>query len=284
MKSVENIHQLNKLIDQVKKKIEVVNSNFYLMPSAIDTYLVQDRLFWIMDKNGLFLICEENDFYYLYYFFSTKITPKSFDWLGNFNKPIIINNVYLESNKSKKIIDAEEFWLDAGFNYYRINRRMTAQPRSEKKAEIDKVKVENDYYVGYAKKTDAVEILSLWRKNLDIYASPLPDYNGIIKLIDKSQMLGGYKKNNKLVAALQIGLMKNVSYIDYVAVNPEYRRLGLAQWLLDFYFSLPDQVSRYFLWVNKKNHPAIKLYRENGYIFDGRMSSQLILEGSLTEL
>ena len=277
MKLIEDIHHLYKLINSIKEKFEVINSNFFLMPSAINTYPDQNQMFWKMDANGLFLICEENDFYYLYYFLSMNPVLKGVDWFGNLHKPIIINHIFFESNKPKNLIEAEVYWMNVGFKNYRVNRRMTSFKLADESEKTRSKSKKENYYVDYAKTTDAGEILNLWRNNLDIYTSPLPTYNKIINIIEKRQMLGGYKKNNTLVAALQIGLIKNISYIDYLAVNQEYRRLGLAQALLDSYFSLPDKISRHFLWVNETNYPAIKLYKHNGFIFDGKISSQLIL-------
>ena len=90
-------------------------------------------------------------------------------------------------------------------------------------------------------------------------------------------------KNKKLVAfrSLFAGVVFNgkeqirFAWCSGNWVHPDFRRKGFAQLLLNFYFSNSDTIRKFYLWVNEINEPAIRLYKNNGYYFDGKINRQL---------
>jgi ribosomal protein S18 acetylase RimI-like enzyme len=277
MNLVENLEQLDILTSQAQEHQNLQSFNFFLMPESIKVYLDDGRMLWKLNASGLFLICEERDFYYLYYFLFSERSIQNFGWLTALGKPVIIDHIYTESNRSKRLIDSELFWRTVGFTDYRVNRRMTMNLSGmQSKQKIDQSLDSNVYSIDYAQPGDIPEILNLWRNNLDRFTTPLPDAVELGHCIDQNQLIGGYSKNNNLVGALQSRKMKNIVYIDFIAVEPTHRRMGLAQALINFFLNNLRNITRTFLWVNEENKSAIKLYGKNGFWFDGKINSQLI--------
>lgn len=276
MRLVKDIHHLNKLINEVKEKSQIVTTNFFLLPNRINDYIYERRLYFNDDPNSLIFFCEEADFFYLYFFLVDSENQENFSWLNHLQKPVIIDLISNEKSKSPILDSVENYWISNGFKHFRLNRRMAADRTSIKTdANRDNKHSGDPYHVHYAKKIDAPEVLKLWRNNLDRYTAPFPNLDDLAILIENSQVIGGYNMDNQLAAALQFSQIHHLSTIEYLAVNPDYRRKGFAQLLLNFYFSNSDNIRKFYLWVNDINKPAIRLYENNGYYFDGKINRQL---------
>jgi len=279
---IKDISQLNKLIKKAKRISEVIVTNFFLMAGQINDYINQNQLFSNFESNGLHIICEEEDFYYLYFFIATDKYPQNIPWLRSIEKPVVIDFLYHEGNKPRSIVDAENIWLELGFARYGINRRMTLTLSESAIKELRIKTLENNslqkktYYIDFAKPANCKAIMMLWRNNMDKYSIPLPKWEEIEKSITNHQVICGYNSDNQIIAANKWKENKNVWYHGPLAVNQKYRRLGVAQAIFDFKFSLANPEIKNIHWVNELNHPIIKLSLNFGYQFDGLINEQLI--------
>ena len=71
---------------------------------------------------------------------------------------------------------------------------------------------------------------------------------------------------NKVIGAIAGFTASNTGEILTVAVSPEYRRQGIADKLMDRFFSLlPDDVDNIALEVRQSNNAAISLYEKYGF-------------------
>ncbi len=77
---------------------------------------------------------------------------------------------------------------------------------------------------------------------------------------------------DKVIGYSVIGLIVPDAEILNVAVDPEYRRQGIGEMLIDSLIALGDKedVSDFFLEVRESNEPAIELYRKKGMEVIGR--------------
>ena len=76
-----------------------------------------------------------------------------------------------------------------------------------------------------------------------------------------------YKKNNKIIAFISYSIIYERAELNYIVVDEEYRRKGIAQKLLDFVLAdlKNNMVENFSLEVNVNNKDAIKFYLKNGF-------------------
>jgi len=279
VETVNDINHYSALIKESIIKDKQNISNCFLMPDGINRYTQNSRMFWERVQNGIIFICEEKDFYYLYFYLNNQEITLYDKWREKFNKPVIIDLVHWESKKPQTLIGVENQLIINGFCQYKKYKRMLLDIHINKNSSTDQIFQKISFYqIGYAQSSDHSKIQSVWRNTLDIYSTPMPSDNELVELIEKKQIICGFEKNNKLVAALQIGLNRNTCYINRIAVDKGHRRHGLAQALLNYCFSFHHEVNKYFLWVEELNSPAIRLYLKNGFSFDGKKTNQLIMK------
>ena len=254
-------------------------TNCYLVPAGIHRYTHNRQMYWEKLQNGIIFLCEESDFYYLYYYLNdTKIVlPQT--WGKNFNKPVIIDLVYQEPGAPQNLLEIEDQLILCGFQRYKRYQRMALDLTKKEKLFVKTAPEKgNRYVVRLPQQSDCDAIQLIWRDNLDIYSTPMPGREDLCELINAEQVICGYEKSGKLIAALHIGVRGNVGSIERIAVMEGYRRYGLAQELVNHAFSLNSQLKRYFLWVDENNLPAIRFYLKNGFAFDGKRNTQLIMK------
>ena len=76
-----------------------------------------------------------------------------------------------------------------------------------------------------------------------------------------------YKKNNKIIGFISYSIIYERAELNYIVVDEEYRRKGIAQKLLDFVLAdlKNNMVENFSLEVNVNNKAAISFYLKNGF-------------------
>ncbi len=74
-------------------------------------------------------------------------------------------------------------------------------------------------------------------------------------------------RNDKIVGYLVYSTVLDECHILNVAVHPDFRRMGIAQKMLDFLFNEGEKegIKFYYLEVRVDNAPAINFYKNNGF-------------------
>lgn len=254
-------------------------TNCYLLPDGIHRYTRNRQMYWEKLQNGVIFLCEERDFFYLYFYLNYPKISLSQTWRKKFNKPIIIDLVYQRLHAPQDLMEMEDQLVQCGFQRYKRYQRMVLDLTKKEKDPIKTAPAQaNRYEVRLPSQSDCDAILSIWKNNLDIYSTPMPIHENLYELINNHQVICAYEKSGKLVAALHIGVHGTLGSIERIAVMEDHRRYGLAQELVDYGFLLKSKIKRYFLWVDESNLPAIRFYLKNGFALDGKRNSQLIMK------
>jgi GNAT superfamily N-acetyltransferase len=279
MQAVNDLCHYSTLVKESKSHGKSVVTNCYLLPAEINKYIQQHRMFWKQFNQGIIFLCEELDFYYLYFYLTQETHEQAPLQFERENKPVVIDLVYLESNKPLSLSEVENQWLASGFSTYKLYRRMVLDLSSEQPASIKKNILNSDLYeLSHATPGDYNDVLTLWRSSLDVFSTALPDKDELIGTLDNKQVYAVYGKNKKIVAALQFKRNGKIGFVDHVVVDDKHRNQGLANVLLQAALSENKDISKCCLWVDENNHPARKFYLKNGFYFDGRISCQLLLK------
>ena len=85
-------------------------------------------------------------------------------------------------------------------------------------------------------------------------AGPFAEWTGIVDL-----------ETDRLAAFLGTHVILDEAEIVNVATHPDYRRMGLARWLIKDFFETHPALSQSFLEVRESNTPARTLYESFGF-------------------
>lgn len=74
-------------------------------------------------------------------------------------------------------------------------------------------------------------------------------------------------RNNKIVGYIVYSTVLDECHILNVAVHPDFRRMGIAQKMLNFLFKEGEKqgIKFYYLEVRVDNIPAVSFYKKNGF-------------------
>lgn len=272
MEPVNDLKHFSSLVKEAKKLSGKIVSNCYLLPIEIQKYTQNNSMFWESDSSGIYFFYEEEDFYHLYFYLSdpTKIQACQQD------KPLLIDLVYRDSQQIDTLQEIENKWISKGFAQYKSFKRMSRDAVPNETGAVKMAFMDNaDYQTAFAQRSHYDEIDRLWRNTLDQFSNALPSGRKLLNLLDNKQILCALDMDQHIAAALQFQSKNKVCTIEHVAVDERHRRRGLAKALLQFCFSEGNDIKRHMLWVETSNSPAIKLYLDIGFQFDGMVSKQL---------
>ena len=279
MKKVNDLNHFSTLVKSIKQDGKQVHTNCYLMPDTITRYIQRNRIFWEANANGVVFLCEEMDFYYLYFYISEPLqfdTPVQFEPL---DKPIVIDLAGTEAQWLHSLVKVEEFWITHGFKHYKNYKRLSLDLPLGDRRSIYQLDLDTTLYkLAYAQPSDIQDLYDLWRNTLDIYSTPLPDDDEMHELVNNMHILCVFTKENKLAGATVQKINGKTCFIWHMAVSEEHRRRGLAMALLVYSILENSHVQRYYVWVYERNTSVINLDLAVGFRFDGKVTHQLILK------
>lgn len=278
MNKVSDINQFNSLVMAVKKQNRKYLTNCYLFQKEIQEYIEQKNIYWSSTTDGIIFFFEESDFYYLY-FYLIKLSAGTAKILREKpDKTIIIDLVYVESNRSLSQKMIEEYWMSNGFRPYKLYKKyelIGPVGKDDFPAGIEFINA--SYRMGFAEQKHANEISALWRNSLDIFSLALPDSRELAILIKNRQIRCVFDIDGHVAGVLKQQKQGNVFSVWHVAVDKNHRHQGLARILMVFSMLENRDASRFIIWVEENNSPALNLYHHLGYNFLGKVSRQLIL-------
>ena len=278
MEAVNDLKHFSALVKEAKKLSGNLVSNCYLLPADILQCTQENRMFWESNSSGVYFFYEEKEFYHLYFYLVDRAEIR----LTQQDKPLLIDLVHRDSSQPDAFQEIEKKWISKDFIQYKSFKRMSRDAVLNGTSSINqlnqRVLDNTDYQTVFASRQHYDEITSLWKNTLDRFSNALPSGNKMLELLDNQQILCVLDKDQHISAALQFQSKNKVCTIEHVAVDEKHRRRGLAKMLLQFCFSEGNDTKRHILWVETSNFPAIKLYLDSGFQFDGIVSTQLFRE------
>lgn len=270
---VKDLTHFNHLI-QTRKSWNY--SNCYLLPEAINDYIVKNALWFQEVSKGLLFFCVEHDFLYLYFYLENLEDLKFQFPIKELGKPIVMDLQYRGAQFPEKVIEVKNYWINFGLVHHEEYRHMTRKMTCQEKDCL----VSPDFPQGFSwKKADEsnfLEIGRLMRSELDIYNSPLPDYKDMVLMLDTGQLWCLLNSREKLVGSLRTIIKGKLCTIRQLVISKEFRNLGFADRIVKTVLASSTPCDHFDLWAAAGNQPAIKLYSRNGYEFDQKRITQLI--------
>lgn len=241
-------------------------SNNYLQSSF--PKLIEDKeLFKIEGENNLFILQKKDGFYRLYYTINDTAEilrlpdgPLTTEII--FRKSARVSGV--ETDYLKKLGLKEHLIRDQYSGIY--NKLHKPSPlhsgiRIYKTSELE----------------DASWAFGLFNEVFDRltgdYVSP-EDYS---EIMEKGDLILA-EKDGILAGALHQTIISNVAWISHVAVGKEARGQQIGRLLVDYFVenNRVSDKSRYMLWVQNQNAPAVNMYLKKGFVPTGKSSLSMI--------
>ena len=217
----------------------------------------------LSDAYLLFYINEES-YYRLCYFVSQDIEN-----LTEKLDKVMCADIVVRKEKLCQLDKEIQPIKNLGLNVYKKYIRMTTEI-------VDKNFGETEYEFSYGDIKYGDKILRLWKKNLDIYSTPLPIGDEIDSLIN-SNRLYYIKDENEIIGAVYFETMLRTCTLQHLVIDPMYRRQGLGKKLVEYGLNYmhSNGLKKCNLWVDIQNIPAYKSYINCGFKEDGLYCIQL---------
>jgi len=274
---VNDVNHFSYLVNASGQQGKRTISNCYLLPNDILHYTQQRKMFWSKLLNGIIFYCEENDFFYLYFYLLKEQNQNSTIIMEKLGKPLVIDLVFSNTKVAQSQRYIEEFWLASGFQLYKTYKRYVLHNLSgERKINFHPHIDERYYRFGYPQKTHVAEILKLWRTALDVYSIALPDEIEMLDLMEKKMLLCIFDINLKLVGVIKVQIDGKTGSLWHLAVDEEHRHYGLAKALMLSSINELKDVDRILTWVEENNFPAINLILTIGFELEGKVTRKLL--------
>ena len=263
VEKIKNFSEYSLLVD--KFGIKGCTSNDYLQNEA-SVLIEEGKLYKLEGESNAYLLVEKDGFYRLYYYIN------DFSELPVFPNDILTTEIiYREA--SGEPADEIVFLEKVGFH-----RHLTRDQYSGVYKNLITTDSPSNISIKFAeKKCEAVWAFNLFNQIFDKYTG---DYNSpqIYPLIIKrKELILAYENENPL-GALHMEEHGSVASIAHIAVSEAARGKHVGKSLVDFFImmNMVSDKSRYMLWVQQQNAPAVSLYRNSGFIRTGKSSLSMI--------
>ena len=260
---IDNYEQYVQLVERYNRKGRLTND--YLQNEAADL-IIHDRLSAISGQENAMLLVQKDGFFRIYYYINN---PEEILALpeGEFVTEILF--------RGENAPEAEVKWLaDMGFK---------------------KNLVRDQYFAKYASLTSPVHIRGLnieiatniedvlWAINLfnasfDKWSGDYIPETMAGLLIQEQAVLMAKDIDGNCLGSLQLETIKGVTWLNHVAVVEAARGRGVGIGLVEAYIERGhvDANSRYMLWVQRQNKPAVALYQKKGFCYMNKSTLSMI--------
>jgi len=260
--SVTGFQHFKELMESARKKYGLPGrTNIYYIGDALEKW-VNGGLEYYCVNGGVCFIKEENGQKKLYYALNTEAQ----------SIPVPLHNIITEviCRDERKKEEEDLFLKKSGFElttiYYEMIKRNSTEESYAGAPPVPRAEVD-----------DAGKLLDFWKRNLNTSEHPLPGLDKLRGMILNGQVIA-LKKNDSggdsgILAAMVTRVDRKIGYIEYVAVDKDFRNRGMGKMLMGYIDKIPS-VKKWFLFVSEGNHAARKLYEKCGFAYSGRQLFQ----------
>ena len=249
---IETFEQYSQLVEQYNRKGCITND--YLQNEAADL-IVHDSLFAVYGEDNVALLVQKDGFQRLYYYINNHDEKLEFP-RGEYVTEILF--------RGENAPEAEVQWLEKmGFRKNLIRDQYFAKYASLTPPVLfSGLKIETA-----TTEEDALWAIKLFNASFDKWSGDyIPEAMAQLLIQENAFLMAKDTGGNRL-GALQLETIKGVTRLNHVAVVEEARGKGAGLGLVEAYIERGhvDDSSRYMLWVQRQNTPAVNMYKKKGF-------------------
>jgi len=249
---IETSDKYKLLVERYNRKGRITND--YLQNEAADL-IIHGRLFTVCGEDNAMLLVQKDDFFRVYYY---------------------INNV-----EEKVSLPKGEYVTEILF---RGENAPEAEVQYLERIGFKKNLIRDQYFAKYASLTtpflitgmkidvaieteDVLWAIRLFNASFDKWSGDFMSDEIALLQIQEPVILIAKDMNGNRLGALHFGKEKGVTWLHHVAVAEDARGMGVGSGLLNAYIEQGhgDNNSRYMLWVQRQNIPAVNMYKKKGF-------------------
>ena len=250
---IESFEQYSQLVECYSRKGRITND--YLQNEVADL-IIHDKLFAICGEDNAMLLVQKAGFQRLYYY------------INNLEEPIELpkNEYVIEILfRGENAPETEVKWLEGlGFK-----KNLIRDQYFGKYASLTQPVLINGLKTEVAtEEADAVWAINLFNSTFDKWSGNFIPQDAAQMLIQEQALLIARDINGARLGALHLELKAGAMWLNHVAVVKEARGMGVGLGLVEQYIEeghVNGDNSRYMLWVQRQNVPAVRLYKKKGF-------------------
>lgn len=260
---IEKYEQYISLVERYNRKCRLTND--YLQNEVTDL-IIHDRLFAVCGQDNAMLLVQRDGFFRVYYYINNPeeilVMPE-----GDFVTEILF--------RGENAPEAEVQWLEKmNFRKNLIRDQYFAKYASlTPPVTISGLKIETATNI-----EDILWAINLFNASFDKWSGDyIPETMAELLIQEQAILITKDKDGNRL-GALQLETIKGVTWLNHVAVVEDARGKGVGIGLVEAYIERGhvDANSRYMLWVQRKNTPAVIMYQKKGFNYMNKSTLSMI--------
>lgn len=252
MEKIKTIEEYRQLVDQYSRKGRLTND--YLQNEVADL-IIHDRLYAICGVDNVSLLVQKEGFFRLYYYVNNA------EEVLEMPESELVTEILF---RGEDVPEMEVQWLERiGFKKNLIRDQYFAKYSSvTPPVLIDGLKISLA-----ETEEDALWAINLFNALFDKWSGDFIPVDMIPLLIRDHAILLAKNGNGNRQGALHFGKVKGVTWLYHLAVSKEVRGVGVGRGLVDACIEQGHENvnSRYMLWVQRQNIPAVSLYKKKGF-------------------
>lgn len=260
---IDHYEQYKQLVERYNRKGRLTND--YLQNEAADL-IIHDSLFAICGQDNALLLVQKEGFYRLYYY------------INNIEERLELPESELATEilfRGENAPEAEVRWLERmGFRKNLVRDQYFAKYASlTPPVLISGLKIETAIT-----EEDALWAINLFNASFDKWSGDfIPEVMAQLLIQENAILIARDFEGNRL-GALQLETVKGVTWLNHVAVVEESRGKGVGLGLVEAYIERGhvDDNSRYMLWVQRQNTPAVLMYQKKGFTYMNKSTLSMI--------
>ncbi len=279
MKKIESLNEYKELLRKNKANRTHMDTNCFLMSSAVEKLIDKDCVFAVEYSQGLIIFIDEGSYFNLYYFWESGMPLPELRQ----NKPVLIEELNNNGTRDAYLEKFEPVLTKAGFSLFQHNLQLEANLKDCEQELRDKLEQKKNRLEAQGFRiepcTDEAcmkKVVSLWESALEPTDIP-KDHKG---LNPENEVFCIFDNENTLCAVNWWHHSKKTSEVRHLVTNKDFERRGLGStlqlvWLVN---ALDNGVERHMTWIANTNTPSLELHKNAGFKCNGRTSKQYILK------
>lgn len=261
---IENFTRYQEIIERYG--IRDCMTNDYIQREAAEL-IVHDSLFECCGERNAFLLVKKDGFWRVYYYLNDLDEKLILD------DEELITEILFRGNMGEPA-EQVKYLESCGFKRNLIRDQYFAKYTSlTPPVFISGIKIETVTNV-----EDAIWAINLFNASFDKWSGDfIPQVMAPFLVKDNAILVAKDLEGNRL-GALHLEKKSGVMWLNHVAVTEVSRGKGVGLGLVEAYIEQGhvDDNSRYQLWVQRANTPAIKLYQKKGFTYINKSTLSMI--------
>lgn len=264
MKQLKNISEYQDIVSL--HGVRGCASNDYIQTEAADL-IAQGALFAKRGEKNAFLLVKKDGFYRVYYYIN------DFDEVMDFGKEEVVTEILFRGSIGEPPQQIE-YLEKCGFKRNLVRDQYFAKYSSfTSPIPLEGVKI------GFAETVEQVKwAIKLFNSSFDKWSGDFISEAMDELLLQEKGMLIATEENGTLMGALHLEKKQGCLWLNHVAILPEYRGRKVGRGLVEAYIEqgYVDDNSRYAVWVQRQNIPAVKMYQNKGFTYSNKSTLSMI--------